>query len=398
MRTVQFDKAAKGPLSGVRVVDLSRLVSGNMATHVLADLGADVIKVEHPTRGDDLRKWRVEEVETFWKIYARNKRSVALDLKSENGREFLWRLIRHADALVENFTPGTLERLGFGPDKLHEVSPKLVIVRISGWGQTGSNRDRPGFGTLVEAMSGFAYLSGFPENPPTLPPLAVADMIAGLYAATALLTALRVVEIDGGPGQVIDVSLFEPIFSFVSSEAAQFRLTGRATERAGNQSTHTAPRNVYECSDGRYVALSGAMQSMTERVFTTIGRPELIKDPRFRTNDERVANRDELDAIIGDFMKKRTQEENLRLFQDANVTVGPVRSVPELLNDPFVLSREVIVEAEERDGKALPMHNIVPRLSETPGVFSRPAPAIGEHNEEVASELDRLDCLSTRER
>jgi crotonobetainyl-CoA:carnitine CoA-transferase CaiB-like acyl-CoA transferase len=391
MKTLQFDSSATGPLSDVRVVDLSRLVSGNMLTHVLADMGADVIKIEHPTKGDDLRKWRVEGAEVFWDIYARNKRSLALDLKSAEDHQLLRRLLQRAHALVENFTPGTLEKLGLSPETLLELNPKLVIVRVSGWGQTGNWRDKPGFGTLIEAMSGFAHLNGYPDRPPALPPLATADMVAGLYGAFALLTALRVAQREGGKGQVVDISLFEPIFSFLSTEAAQYSITGQVTNRAGNQSTHTAPRNVYGCSDGKYVALSGAMQSMTERLFTTIGRPELITDPRFRSNDERVANRDQLDAIIGEFIARRTQQENLDLFAAAGVTVGPIRSVPELLEDEFVLTREVLVKAEGRDGDARPMHNIVPRLSRTPGVFMRPAPAIGEHNAEIKRELDELD-------
>lgn len=389
MSLVKFDPSAVGPLGDIRVIDLSRLVSGNMLTHVLADMGADVIKVEHPTKGDDLRKWRVEGTEVFWDIYARNKRSVAIDLKSEDGLDFLRRLVQSADALVENFTPGTLEKLGLAPEALLALNPKLVIVRISGWGQSGAWRDKPGFGTLIEAMSGFAHLNGYPDRPPVLPPLATADMVAGLYGAFALLTAHRAAQREGGKGQVVDISLFEPIFSFLSTEAAQFSITGEVTNRAGNQSTHTAPRNVYVCSDGKFVALSGAMQSMTERLFHTIGRPELIDDPRFRSNDERVANRDELDRIIGEFMARRTQQENLDLFAAAGVTVGPIRSIPELLDDEFILSREVIVQAENRRGDRRPMHNIVPRLSETPGVFIRPAPAIGEHTAELKEELDR---------
>jgi crotonobetainyl-CoA:carnitine CoA-transferase CaiB-like acyl-CoA transferase len=389
VRRQDFDARRQGPLHGVRVLDLSRLVAGNMATHVLADLGADVIKIEHPERGDDLRRWRVEEVEVFWKIYARNKRSVALNLKAGEGRAALEALAKTAHALVENFTPGTLERMGLGPERLLALNPKLVIIRLSGWGQTGPYRDRPGFGTLVEAMSGFAHLNGFPDKPPALPPLATADMVAGLYAAVTLLTSLRVVEVGGGPGQVADLSLFEPIFSLVSTEAAQYRLTGRPTTRNGNQSTHTAPRNVYACADGRYVALSGSMQSMAERIFHTIGRPDLIRDPRFATNDARVAHRDELDAIIGAFIGARSQAENLELFERAQVTVGPVCAVADLLDHPYTTGRGVIVAMEDAEVGSLPAHNIVPRLSATPGAFIRPAPGLGEHTQEVLTEVGR---------
>ena len=378
---------SRGPLADIRVIDLSRLVAGNMTTHVLADLGADVIKVEHPQRGDDLRRWRVKNVEIFWKTYSRNKRSIALDLKRDNDRQILIQLLETADAMVENFVPGTLERMGFAPDQLMRINPKMVVVRVSGWGQTGPYRDKPGFGTLVEAMSGYADINGFANSPPCLPPLATADMIAGLYAAVGLLTALRTVEVAGGTGQVVDISLFEPIFSLISVSAAQYRLTGEPMRRNGNQSSHAAPRNIYACADGHYVAMSGSMQSMAERIFNAIGRPDLIDDPRFRTNDDRLANRDALDAIIGAFIAKRSRDENLALFDGAGVTVGPVCSVAELVDHPYVVGREILVEPSDPNG-SLPMHNVVTRLSVTPGSIHRPAPALGEDTEAILAELD----------
>ena len=382
-----YDENSRGPLDGVRILDLSRLVAGNMVTHVLADHGADVIKVEHPQKGDDLRSWRVEGVEIYWKVYSRNKRSMALDIKTDEGKDILLRLAETADVVVENFVPGTLERWGLGPDVLHERNPGLVILRISGWGQTGPYAKRPGFGTLVEAMSGYAHLNGYPDRPPVLPPLAMADMVAGLYGSSAVLAALRHAVRGEKGGQVIDLSLFEPIFSMIGAEAAQYRLTGVPSNRAGNQSTHTAPRNVYICSDGKYVAMSGSMQSMAERIFTTIGHPELITDPRFRTNDDRVRHRDELDLIIGAVIATRTQEHNLDLFEAAGVTVGPVCSIADLVDHPFVRGREVIVELPDDDMGTLPMHNVIPRMSGTPGGIRRPAPRIGQHNAEILAEL-----------
>jgi crotonobetainyl-CoA:carnitine CoA-transferase CaiB-like acyl-CoA transferase len=380
---------ARGALDGVRVVDLSRLVAGNMLTMILADLGADVIKVEREGTGDDLRGWREQGHAIYWKVYGRNKRSLVLDVRCEPGRAQLLKLVRYSHVLVENFVPGGLEKLNLGPDVLWAVNPALVIARVSGWGQTGPYRDKPGFGTLVEAMSGFAYLNGFPDRPPVLPPLALADMIAGVYGSTGVLAALRVAERDGR-GQVVDVSLFEPIFSVIASEAAKCRINGVPTMRSGNQSTHTAPRNVYECCDGEFIAMSGSMQSMAMRIFDTIGRPELKSDARFSTNDARVRNRDELDAIIGGFIRKHTQAENLELFDAAGVTAGPVCSVADLLDHPYVLGREAIVEMVDPDLGSLPMHNVVPRLSSTPGGLRRPAPALGEHTEEILRELDRL--------
>jgi len=382
-----FDTERKGLLDGVRVVDLSRLVAGNMATHVLADYGADVIKVERPGKGDDLRSWRVKGFEVFWKVYSRNKRSVAIDLQSDDGREFLWRLIDTAQVLVENFVPGTLERWNMGPDDLLRRNPKLIVLRVSGWGQTGPWRKKPGFGTLVEAMSGWAFMNGHPDKPPTLPPLALADMISGLYGAAAVLAALHGVEQGDGKGQVIDLSLFEPIHAMVGAEAAHIRLTGAPTMRSGNQSSHTAPRNVYRCKDDRYVAMSGSMQSMAERIMETIGRPELKTDPRFVDNTARVANRNALDEIIGAFIAQRSQAENLALFEAAGVTVGPVCSVADLMDDPYVNGREAIVEVEDSDLGSMPMHNVIPRFSAMPAPFRRQAPKIGEHTEDLRREL-----------
>lgn len=382
-----FDPNARGPLDGVRVLDMSRLVAGNMTTHVLADYGADVIKIERPGAGDDLRNWRCAEQEIYWKVYSRNKRSFTADLKTEEGRRDLVALVGMADVLVENFLPGTLETFGLGVDALHDLNPRLVILRISGWGQTGPYRMRPGFGSLVEAMSGWAYLNGHADRPPTLPPLAMADMIAGLYGVGAILTALRAVEVGERMGQVIDLSLFEPILSTIAAEAAQYKLTGTPTMRAGNQSTHTAPRNVYECADGAYVAMSGSMQSMAMRILDTIGRPELKEDPKFATNAARLENQDELDEIIGAFIRQRTQAQNLELFEAAGVTVGPVCSIADLVDHPYVLGREALVELPDSDMGSIPMHNIIPRMNGTPGAFRRPAPKLGEHNEEIAREL-----------
>lgn len=386
MTTRTFAPEAPGLLDGVRVVDMSRLVAGNMTTHVLADYGADVIKVERPGKGDDLRSWRVKGVETFWKVYARNKRSVALDIHDPAGRELLTRLIASAQVVVENFVPGTLERWNLGPEQLHALNPKLIVLRVSGWGQSGPWSQKPGFGTLVEAMSGWAYMNGHADKPPTLPPLALADMIAGLYGASAVLAALRHAE-RGGAGQVLDLSLFEPIHAMIGAEAANVRLTGNPTMRAGNQSSHAAPRNVYVCQDGAYVAMSGSMQSMAERILDTIGRPELKTDPRFADNTARVTNRDELDAIIGAFVGARTQAENLALFEKAGVTVGPVASVADLLDHPYVVGREALVDVEDADMGSIPMPNVIPRFSGMPEPFRRPAPRVGEHTEEIAREL-----------
>lgn len=379
----QYSPEATGPLAGVRVLDLSRLVAGNIVSHVLADFGADVLKIEAPGRGDDLRAWKVEGIPTYWKVYARSKRSMTLDYRHPRGQPLLLELVRHAQILIENFIPGKLDEMGLGPVVLHQANPKLVIVRISGWGQTGPFSGKPGFGTLIEAMSGFAANNGYADRPPVLPPLALADMISGIYGASAALIALREVETGGGDGQVIDLSLFEPMHAVLGPEAANFRLTGTPALRRGSRAVNTAPRNVYECRDGKFVALSAAMQSMAVKLFESIGRPELILDSRFETNSARVQNIDAIDAIVADFMLRRTQAENLVFFDRAGVTVGPVYDAADLMTDPYMIGRQVLIDLPDEDMGLLPMHNIVPRMSGTPGVLRTPAPQLGQHTAET---------------
>ncbi|HZD26374.1 MAG TPA: CoA transferase [Alphaproteobacteria bacterium] len=383
----QYDPAGSAPLAGVRVIDLSRLVAGNALTHVLADYGAEVVKVERPGLGDDLRNWTVDGISAYWKVYGRNKKSVTLNMRSEQGRALLLQLVETAQLLVENFLPGTLEDWGLGPEVLLKRNPKLVVVRISGFGQDGPDRHKPGYGTLVEARSGFAALNGFPDRPPLLPPLALADMVAGLYGVGAALIALRNVEVSGGRGQVIDLPLFDPLFSIIGPEPAVHQITGKPTPRQGNRASHTAPRNIYRCSDGNYVALSASMQSMAERLFRAIGRADMIDDPRFATNTARVENNEALDRIVGDFMAARTQAENLAFFEEAGVTVGPVNDATRLRHDAMVNAREVLVRYADPEMGELPMHNVAARLSETPGSIRSPAPALGQHNAEVFGAL-----------
>src|SRR5882757_6918160 len=267
-----FHPDAKGPLEGIRVLDLSRLVAGNMLSLQLADFGAEVIKIEDPRKGDPLRDWRTNNISVHWKVYARNKKSVTLNLRTAEGMDLLRKLVATAQVFIENYRPGTLEQMGIGPDVLHALNPKLIIVRVSGWGQDGPYRDKPGFGSLVEGMSGFASKNGFADRPPVLPPLALADMIAGLYGSNAVLIALREIERRGGNGQVIDLPLLDPIFSILGPEAALYKLTQRIEPRVGSRSNNTSPRNVYETKDGRFISISASIQNMAERLFRAIGR------------------------------------------------------------------------------------------------------------------------------
>ena len=382
-----FARDAAAPLDGVRILDLSRLVAGNALTHVLADFGAEVVKVERPGQGDDLRNWRVEGVSIHWKVYARNKKSITVNMRSERGRAILLDLVKTSQMLVENFLPGTLEQWQLGPEVLHAANPKLVIVRISGWGQSGPDRSVPGFGSLVEARSGFAAMNGFADRPPVLPPLALADMVAGLYGAVAALVALRHCEVDQGKGQVVDLPLFDPLLSILGPQAALYELTGELPERLGSRSNLTAPRNSYRCRDGQFVALSASMQSMYERLMRTIGRPELIEDNRFLTNADRVQNNDQLDRVVAQFIESHDQYDVLQIFRDAGVTVGPVHDTLGMLNDPLVKENKVMVRLPDEDIDSVVMHNVAARLSETPGLIRSPAPTLGEHNSEILGDI-----------
>jgi crotonobetainyl-CoA:carnitine CoA-transferase CaiB-like acyl-CoA transferase len=375
------------PLDGVRVLDLSRVVAGNALTVTLADYGAEVIKVEPPGKGDDLRGWRVKGISTYWKAYGRNKKSLTLNLRAAAGRDLLVRLAATAQVLVENYRPGTLEAMGLGPDVLWQRNPKLVVVRISGWGQEGPFRDKPGFGSLVEAFSGYAALNGFADRPPVLPPLALADMVAGSAGAIATLVALREVEVKGGRGQVVDLPLLDPLLSILGPLAANYRLTGQVDQRIGSRAHATAPRNVYGTADGGWVALSASTQATYERLMTTIGAAAVMREPRFASNADRIANVDELDAIIGGWIGARTLAENLAVFEAEGITVGPVYDVSDLVDHPLVKARGIFVEVPDAEAGSLPLHNLPVRLHGTPGAIRRPAPALGEHTDELLADI-----------
>src|SRR5688572_12024040 len=378
-----FDPHATGPLRGVRVLDFSRLVAGNMVSLQLADFGAEVVKVEAPGRGDTLRDWREAGLSVHWKVYARNKKSITLDLKAAEAPGIILDLAGHFDVMIESFRYRYLEKLGVGFERLAERNPRLVLVRVSGFGQAGPYAKRPGFGTLVEAMSGFASRNGFEDREPVLPPLAMADMIAGLYGAMATVIAVRNVEVNGGQGQVIDLSLLDSIFSILGPEAAVHKLGGKIRKRVGSASESTSPRNVYATRDGGWVAISASTQAMTERLFAAIGRADLNDDPRFKTNAERLKRRAEVDGIVGGWIKARTLAENIAFFEEAGVTAAPVYDIAQFLADPHVQARGIVVDAPDDDMGTVPMHSVVPALSGTPGVLRTPAPAIGQHNGEI---------------
>jgi formyl-CoA transferase len=297
------------------------------------------------------------------------------------------RLVPGAAVFVESFRPGTLEKMGLGPDVLLAANPRLIIVRISGFGQEGPYRRRPGFGTLVEGMSGFASFNGFADREPVLPPMYLADTLAGLYGSSAVMIALREVEMKGGKGQVIDLPLLDPMFAVLGPQAANYRLTGKVKPRTGSRSTNAGPRNAYICKDGHYVCLSASTQKMAERVFRSIGRADLVDNPRYRTNEERVKHAAELDAIIGPFIAEKTQAENVAFFEEAEVTIGPIYDISQIVEDPHMTKRELVADYPDPDMGDFPMHHVVPRLSGTPGTIRTLAPKLGEHNRELLAEV-----------
>lgn len=376
----KFDPTKKGPLEGLRIIDMSRLVAGNMLSLQLGDFGAEVIKVEGPPRGDPLRDWVTNGIESHWKVYGRNKKSIGLNLREDGAKDVLMRLIESADALIENFRPGTLEEIGLGPDVMLKHNPRLVIGRISGFGQTGPYREKPGFGTLVEAMSGFASRNGFPDRPPLLPPLALADMIAGLAGGTAMMVALYHRDLRGGKGQVMDLSLLEPIYSVMGPEAAIYQISGKIRERVGNGSNTASPRNVYVTSDGGFVAISASMEVMAQRLLRAIGVGHMLDDPRYATNAARVAHREEVDAVVGGWIGQRTLKDCLAFFEKEDITAAPIYNAAQIAEDPHFRERQVVVDVEDEELGSIPMHNVTPRLSGTPGGFRIPAPSIGQHN------------------
>ena len=375
------------PLENFRILDLSRLAAGNMVSHMFADFGADVIKVEKPGKGDDLRNWQVNDVAHWWAVYSRNKRSIALNLKEEEGLKLLKELVKSADVFIENFVPGTLEKWGVGPDKLLELNKNLIILRISGWGQTGIYKDAPGFGSLVEGMSGFASMTGEENQKPLLPPLALADMVAGLTGFGAILMAVIASKKNQIRGQVIDLSLFEPLFSILGPWAASYKISGKIPPRIGNRSNVAAPRGIYKTKDNKFVSLSASMQSMWEKLAITIGAQELINDPKFLTNSDRLSNQDDLDDVISNFIKKFDRDPLLKLFSEKGITVGPVLDISEIIEHPYVLDRKILIEHYNNNYGNILMHQAFPRLSKTPGKVKSSAPSIGENTNDILKEI-----------
>lgn len=361
--------AQAAALADVKVLDLSSLYAGPLIATMLGDFGAEVVKVEHP-RGDDARRWgqAKDGVPLWWKVLSRNKRLIALDLNDEGDRRVVRRLIDWADVVVENFRPGRLEKWGLGYEELSRTNPGLILVRVTGFGQTGPRASEPGFGTLAEAYSGFAAITGAPDGPPTLPAFGLADGIAGTTGTAAVLTALHWRDSAGdGRGQVVDLSLYEPLFGILGPQVIEYDQLGILQKRQGNRSPRTAPRNAFETSDGRWVALSAGTQQIADRVFAAIGRPELAEDPRFCSAVARRENSDAINDIVAEWIRARPLDEVLAAFSDGEAPLAPVLEADQIVTDPHYVQRGSVIKVDDPDLGEITMQAPTPRLSATPG-------------------------------
>jgi crotonobetainyl-CoA:carnitine CoA-transferase CaiB-like acyl-CoA transferase len=393
--------APEGPLGDLRVIDAATILAGPMIATNLADFGADVIKVEHP-RGDSLRAygWNTDDgASVHWKVGARNKRTCTLNLGQPEGQDLLRRLVETADVLIENFRPGVMEKWNLDPASLLELNPRLVIIRVSGFGQDGPYSSMPGFGTLAEAMSGLASILGHEDRPPIVPPFPMADAVTSLYGTYAALIALRHRDHPGGSGagQVIDLNLLESMVAFMAPLTTAYDALGIIPTRNGSQMPFTAPRNVYGTSDGQWIAISTSAQSIAERLLVAIGRPELRDDPRFATNHARLENRDMIDDLISGWIAERTCEQVLSTFRENDVAVARVYTAEDIVNDEHLRQRGFLRKVEDGGRDPVLMHEAVPRLSDSPGQVRHAGRDLGADNfdvfEEVGLSREEIDAL-----
>jgi crotonobetainyl-CoA:carnitine CoA-transferase CaiB-like acyl-CoA transferase len=376
-------------LSGIRVADISNFLAAPMASMFLGDYGAEVVKVEHPSRGDEMRFWGENKngVGLYYKVVNRNKKSVTADLRTPIGVEIVKRLVRTADVVIENYRPGTLEKWGLGYDVLSEVNPRIVMLRITGFGQTGPYSHKPGFGTLAEAFAGAAHITGFPDRPPLLPAFGLGDSTAGLAGAFLTMVALFERERHGGRGQVVEFAIYEPLLTLLGPQVVNYDQLGLVQERSGSRLPFTAPRNTYRTRDGKWVAIAGSAQSIFERICRALERPELIADPRFRDNRIRMENAAELDAELQSAIERFDLDALIRRFEQHEAAVAPVNNVAQIFADPHYAARQNITAVPDEElGGPLRMQNVVGNFSRTPGAIRHAGPRLGEHNREVLVE------------
>jgi crotonobetainyl-CoA:carnitine CoA-transferase CaiB-like acyl-CoA transferase len=381
------------PLEGLLVLDLSNLYAGPMVSTILGDYGATVVKVEHP-RGDDARRWGLSKdgVPLWWKFLARNKELVKLDLNDEADRDVARELALRADVVIENYRPGRLEKWGLGYDDLASENPGLVMLKVTGFGQYGPMSQEPGFGTLAEAFSGFAFITGQPDGPPTLPPFGLADGVAALTGAYAVMMALYWRDVKGGTGQYIDLALYEPLFTILGPQVIEYDQLGVIQQRHGNRSPRTAPRNAYQTQDGHWIATSAGTQEIANRIFAVIERPELAEDPRFSTTQARLANADEVDELVASWVREHNLNHVLARFREFQAPAAPIYDASQIRQDPHYLARETIVEMDDPDLGRITMQNVVPKLSRTPGRIRHTGKV------EIGADQDIIEELLQRKR
>ena len=386
------------PLEAVRVVEMGSLLAGPFCGQLLGDFGAEVIKIEPPGKGDPMREWgrhRKEGRTLWWPIIARNKKSVTLNLREAEGQELAKKLVAEADVLIENFRPGTMEKWGLGYEDLEEVNPGLVMVRVSGYGQTGPYRERAGFGSIGEAMGGIRHVTGFPDLPPPRTGISLGDSLAATFGALGALTALYHREANGGRtggrGQVVDVGIYEAVLALMESTIPEHVLTGHTRGRTGSVLPFVAPSNIYPTRDEDYVLIAGNADNVFRRLAKAVGHPEWAEDERYGTHHARGENMEKLDAMISAWTKERPGEEVLRVMAEAGVPAGKVFTAADMVEDEHYAARGNVVEVEDPEIGPLPMQNVVPRLTETPGEVRWTGPALGQHNDEVYGEVLGLD-------
>jgi formyl-CoA transferase len=391
-----------GPLDGIRVLELGQLIAGPFASRLLAEFGADVIKIEPPRTGDPLRKWRMlhDGTSVWWASQSRNKRSVTLDLRDPEGQAIARRLAAEADVVIENFRPGALEAWGLGWDTLHELNPKLVMLRVSGYGQTGPYRDLPGFGVIGEAMGGLRHLSGEPGRTPTRTGVSIGDSLAALHGVIGILLALRHRDQQGGEGQMIDVALYESVFNMMESLLPEYSVFGAVREAAGSSLPGIAPSNAYRCRDGKFALIAGNGDSIFRRLMEVIERPDLAADPELAQNDGRVANVERLDAAIGAWTAQHSLDDVLARLNEARIPAGKIYDIADIAADPHYRARDMILDSTLDDGTPVQLPGVLPKLNATPGTVRTRAPALGEHTDEVLASLglDDAQRATLRER
>ena len=387
--------AADGPLHGVRVLDCSTILAGPLCAQLLGDYGADVIKIEHPERGDGMRGHgpAKDGEPLWWKEISRNKRGLALKLSDPDGAQLLLDLAAQADVLIENFRPGTFERWGLSPERLHARNPRLVLVRVTGFGQHGPYAGRAGFGTLAEAMSGFAHRTGPADRPPSLPAFGLADTLCGLAAASATMMALWHRDARGGSGQVVDMNLLSPLLAAVGPGPTIYDQLGVVGVRNGNRSTNNAPRNTYETADGHWVAVSTSAQAVAERVLRLVGHPEVIAEPWFATGATRVEHADELDDYVGSWIAARSRADVLAAFDEAGAAVAPVYDARDVVEDPHVRATKMLTTAKDAVLGDVLMHNVMWGMSATPGRIRHVGRELGADTDDI---LDAAGCSPER--